>query len=112
MKTEKELNELSNAIGKAISAYHNAIAENLKESGREHRVVGYEDEDEKGLRVEIFGRHDDVVTLVIDKVRYNNEHESVEVHICEEEYRKQDYWIYPSILGDTEDYVYESIEWE
>jgi hypothetical protein len=111
MKTEKELNELNNAIGKAVFAYHNAIAENLKESGREHRVVGYEDEDEEGLRVEIIGRHNDAVSMVVDRIRYNNEHNSVEVHICEEDYRKQDYWVYISTLGDAQDYVNLSIEW-
>ena len=112
MKTTKELRELSNAIGKAICAYHNAISENLKESGKEHNVVGYEDEDEKGLRLEIIGRHDDLVSTVIDKVRYNNESDMVEVHICEEDYREQDYWTYISTLGDAQDYVNDSIEWE
>lgn len=112
MKTLDELNELSNAIGKAVRAYHNAIAENLKESGKEHKVVGYEDEDEDGLRVEIIGRHDDAVSMVVDKVRYNKEHNMVEVHICEEDYRKQDYWTYISTLGDAQDYVNQSIDWE
>ena len=112
MKTKKELDKLSNAIGNAIFAYHNAIAENLKESGKEHNVVGYEDEEEKGLRVEIIGRHNDVVSIVVDKVRYNNKSNSVEVHICEEDYREQDYWTFISTLDDAQDYVNDSIDWE
>ena len=112
MKTSKELNELNNAIGKAVFAYHNAISENLKESGKEHKVVGYEDEDEEGLRLEIIGRHDDAVSIVVDKIRYNKENNSVEVHICEEDYCEQDYWTYISILGDAQDYVNQSIDWE
>lgn len=112
MKTSKELNELNIAIGKAVFAYHNAIFENLKESGKEHKVVSYEDEGEKGLRLEIIGRHNDAVSMVIDKIRYNKGNNSVEVHICEEDYRKQDYWTYISTLGDAQDYVNQSIDWE
>lgn len=112
MKTSKELNELYIAIGKAVFAYHNAISENLKESGKEHKVVSYEDEDEKGLRLEILGKHNDAVSMVIDKIRYNKGNNSVEVHICEEDYRKQDYWTYISTLGDAQDYVNQSIDWE
>ena len=70
MKTKKELNELSNAIGKAERAYYNAIKENLKESGKEHSVES-DDEDEDGLHVTTTDRHDNNVIAVIDKVRFN-----------------------------------------
>lgn len=113
MKTKKELEKLSRAIGKAIFAYHNAIAVNLKECGKEMNVLPFDgDEDEKGLRLELVGRHNDLISTVIDKVRWNDEHNIVEVHIVEEDYDESDYWLDISYLGDNEDYVNDNIDWE
>jgi len=117
MKTKKELNELSNAIGKAVRAYHQAIFENIKESGKEFKVIGDNDEDEddvEGLNLTIIGRHDEAVDIVVDKVRYHqgNAIECVEVHIVRDEYRDVDYWCNADVLGDDLDYVYDSIDWE
>ena len=116
MKTKKELNELSSNIGKAIRAYHKAIFDNLKESGKEHKVLGDNDEgDKEGLRLTIIGRHDDAVEIVVDKVRYKKYEsgaEMIEVHICEEEFRDIDYWVDINILGDDADYVNDNIIWE
>ena len=114
MKTEKELHEMSLAIGKAISAYHMAILNNLKEGGKEYAVQG-DDEDEEGQRITINGRHDDLVDILVDKVRYkpNDGIGVVEVHIAEEDYKKKDYWIDANYLGSNDiDYIYDYIVWD
>ena len=110
MRTSKELNEMSAAIGKAICAYHNAVEENLKEGGKEYPI--YAEEDNSGLIVDVIGRHNDLITMEVDKIRYNNESELVEVHICQEDYESTDYWLYISFLGDATDYVLDNIIWE
>ena len=110
MKTSKELSELSAAIGKAINAYHNAVMENLKEGGKEYPI--YTEEDNAGFVVEFIGRHNDLVTAEVDKIRYNNENDSVEVHICREDYEAMDYWLGIWALGDAIDYVLDNIIWE
>jgi hypothetical protein len=110
MKTKKELETLSGKIGEAIYAYHNAIFENLKESGKEHTIVDSNEEDEKGVHLTV-----GVGVLTIDKVRFNAElgvNGAVEVHICEEDCRDTDKWVIASILGYDIDYVYDNIIWD
>ena len=115
MKTKKELNVLSNAIGDAIRAYHNAIFDNLKESGKEYGVeADWEDEDCNGIHLSIVGRHDNLVVLTVDKVRVNPEkgvNGVIEAHVCEEDYDGCDYWIVASEFGDDVDYLYDNIIW-
>ena len=114
MKSKKEIIELSIAIGRAIREYHKAIADNLKESGKEFSVKG-DDEDTNGLRLSVRDRHDGLADVVVDKVRYHtsdNGAEFVEVHICEEEYKDCDYWLIADCFGDDMDYVYDNIVWE
>ena len=110
MKTKTELKALSGNIGEAIHAYHNAIFENLKESGKEHTIDDdFNEEEGKGVHLTVGG-----VVLTIDKVRFNAElgvNGAVEVHICEEDYKDTDEWVYASILGDDIDYVYDNIIW-
>ena len=109
MKTREELNKLSMAIGKAILDYHNAVAENLKESGKEHNVVG-DDEDEDGIVLKL--RDDDAVdTCRIDKVRWNEDRNYVEFHSAQWNYRETNDWI-PILLGEDIVYVYDNIDWE
>ena len=114
MKTKEELNKLSNAIGDAERAYYNAIKENLKESGKEHSVES-DDEDEDGLHVTTTDRHDNNVIAVIDKIRLNtekNDYGVVEVHVCEWDYDKEDYWIdIQAFDSDVKPYVYDNIIW-
>ncbi len=114
MKTKKELNELSYAIGAAERAYYNAVRENLKESGKEH-IVESDDEDEDGLHVTTTDRHNNNVMAVIDKVRFNaNDGVDglVEVHVCEWDYDKEDYWIDIQMFDDSVlSYVYDNIIW-
>lgn len=110
MKTKEELNKLSQEIVSATFSYHNAIAENLKESGKEHKVIG-DDEDFDGIYLKV--RDDDSVdTILVDKVRWNEEREYIEYHCCEWNYTKTDDWCYIAWLGDDADYVFEAIEWE
>lgn len=114
MKTKKELQKLSNAIGAAQRAYHYAIFDNLKESGKEHGVESDCEEDDNGLHLTIIGRHDDAVLLEIDKVRFNKDkgvNGVVEVHISNEDYKPCDYWMMASEFGDDADYIYENIIW-
>jgi hypothetical protein len=116
MKTKKELEKLSNNIGVAIRKYHNAILENLKEVG-ECVVQGDnedEDEDTCGLSLMIDGRHNDMVNVVVDKIRFNDSNaiDKIEVHLCREDYRSCDYWLTSSYFGDDIDYVYDAIIWE
>ena len=119
MRTSKELKVLSNNIGKAIFAYHDAVKENLKESGNEYGVYGVygdeylEDDEVEAVRLTTFTDDGDgVVVMDIDKVRYNKEYDVVEVHVRMEDYRKCDWWYFASLLGDTIDYVYDAIKWE
>ena len=115
MKTKKELKKLSRAITKATYAYHKAIFDNLKESGKEFKVIGDNDEDDvEGLNLTIIGRHDEAVDIVVDKIRHATlkEIERIEVHICQEDYEKKDYWCDADVLGDDMDYVFGNIDWE
>ena len=115
MKTKKELQKLSNAIGEATRAYRQAIFYNLKESGKEHKVeADWEDEDYKGLHLTIIGRHDDAIVLEVDKVRFNKEkglHGAIECHVCSEDYDECDYWIMATEFGNDVDYLYNNIIW-
>jgi len=114
MKTKKELEKMSAAIGRAVSAYHNAIFENLKESGKEFSVQG-DDTDEKGQRLNIHGRHDDLVNILVDKVRHtpNDFMGVVEIHIAQEDYKETDYWMNIQHIGiDDMDYIYDYIVWD
>ena len=113
MRTKAELQELSKAIGDAERAFRNAIADNLKESGKEHNIL-FDDEYEDGFI--LFVRNDDgdgFNTEVIDKVRWNEERECVEYHLIEYNYYyERDEWYSVSLLGDDVDYLYEAIDWE
>ena len=114
MKTKKELQEMSAAIGKAVRAYHDAIFDNLKEGGKEYAVHGFNDEEE-GQRIDIHGRHDDLVNILVDKVRYtpNDSIGVVEIHIAEEDYEETDYWMNIHNIGiDDMDYIYDYIVWD
>jgi hypothetical protein len=109
MKTAKELYEMSMAIGKATRAYHKAVEDNLKESGKEHNVIG-DDEDYDGIYLKV--REDDAVdTILVDKVRWNNEGNCVEYHCSVWNYETTDNWTPISWLGDDIDYIYNNIEW-
>ena len=115
MKTKEELNELSYAIGVAERAYYNAVRDNLKESGKEY-IVESDDEDEDGLHVTTTDRHDNNVIAVIDKIRFNGDgchlEGIVEVHVCEWNYDKEDYWIdIQAFDSDVKAYVYDNIIW-
>ena len=116
MKTKKELDKLSYAIGKAERAYYNAVSDNLKESGKEHNVES-DVEDEDGLHVTTTDLHDNNVIAVIDKIRFNGNvgchpYGIVEVHVCEWDYNDEDYWIdVEAFDSDVKPYVYENIIW-
>lgn len=106
MKTIEELQELSDNIAKAVFVYHKAVEANLKESGKEYNVTN--DDYEKGLLVKRLG----VVDVVIDKVRYNNDTEDVEAHVCEEDGCESDDWLNVSYFEEDETYIYDKIEWD
>ena len=118
MKTSKEIHELTNAIGDATRAYHNAIADNLKECGKELNVMNiWEDEDAdgellNGMRLSVRGDDNDLNDEVIDKIRWNEEKGCVEYHSISYNYRQVDEWANVAWLGDDVDYIYEAIEWE
>ena len=109
MKTKKEIMQLRNAVGEAVSAYHNAIESNLKESGREHNVIG-DDEDYDGMFLTIYD-NDDINTILVDKVRWNEETECVEYHEAKFNYNECDVWKPIRWRGDDAEYIYEAIEW-
>ena len=120
MKTKKELDKLSNAIGVAERKYYNAIKENLKDSGKEYGVQSDYDEDDwddvVGLHVTTTDRHDNNVIAVIDKIRFNTCFNGgdgvVEVHVCAWDYVKKDYWIDIQMFNsDVKPYVYDNIIW-
>ena len=116
MKTSKELKALSDKCSEAIFAYHDAVKENLKESGKEHGVYGdeyLEDDKVEAVRLTTFNDDGDgVVFMDIDKVRYNKERDVVEVHVRMEDYRECDWWYDANMLGDPIGYVYDAIKWE
>ena len=115
MRTKKELDELSDAIGTAICNYHNAVAANLREAGKEFNVLP-DNEDDDGLRLDTRDDDNYVVNLVIDKIRWNPDYAEgigrIEVHSCEEEYKERDEWFDIDYLGDDTDYVLDNINWE
>jgi hypothetical protein len=116
MKTAKELQEMLYAIGEAERAYYKAIEDNLKESGKEYQLQKDwdEDEDSKGLHFSFTGRHNDLVPMELDKVRFNKDRGVsglVEVHICTEDYKDTDYWLMACEFGDDVQYIYDNIIW-
>lgn len=112
MRTKEQLQELSNAIGVAIRAYHSAVADNLKESGKEHNIL-FDDEFEKGLMLSVRNDNGDgLITEVIDKVRWNEEMQDVQYHSVEYNYKECDEWYSVSWLGEDADYIFEAIDWE
>lgn len=110
MKTKEQLQAMSNAIREAKRTYRNAIAVNLKESGKEHNLL-FDDEYEKGLMF-LVSVGDVVNTEVIDKVKWNEERQDVQYHIVESNYRECDLWSSVSWLGEDVDFLYEAIDWE
>ena len=110
MKTKKELQKLSTNISKAILAYRNAVAENLKESGKEHKVIDNSDEEIEGLILSV-SDDDSVDTILVDKVRWNNELNCVEYHTAEWNYGKTNTWTPIHWLSDEIEYIYDAIEW-
>ena len=110
MKSKEELDDLCMCIGKAQIAYRNANEENLRESGKEFPVMSDNEVEDKGLRMDVDGRHGQV-NVVIDKVRYNFDRDYVEVHICEEDYDAKDYWCDINLLGEDGYYIYENVDW-
>ncbi|GEM_PF-6677561 len=109
MKTAKELYEMSMAIGKATRAYHKAVDDNLKESGKVHNVIGDDDEYD-GIYLKL--RDDDAVdTCLVDKVRWNKGLNCSEFHCSEWDYETADDWTPVSWLGENIDYIYNNIEW-
>lgn len=115
MKTSKELQRLSDAIGEAERAYHKAIADNLKEGGKEYRVMNLWGDDEdapNGLNLSIRGDDNDLNDEVIDKVRWNEERGCIEYHSVRFNYRQVDEWANIAYLGEDADYVFQAIDWE
>ena len=108
MKTEKELRKLSANISKAKYVYRNAVAENLKESGKEHKVIDGYDEESKGLTLKIHGTD---TTILVDKVRWDNELNCVVYHTAEWNYKETDTWTPIHWLSDEIEYIYDAIEW-
>ena len=90
MKTSEELRKLSNAIGEASPAYHKAVEENLKESSKEHNVIG-DDEDYDGICRQVRDG-DDVDNVLVDKVRWNKVRGYVEYRCSEWNYNEADEW--------------------
>ena len=118
MRTKEELNLLSNAITDAIREYHNAIYDNLKESGKEYSIESDwgEEEDGDGVHLSTVGKHDYLITLVIDKIRFKkHEYDGegiIECHVCEEDYDGCDYWMNADNIDSVDiDYVYDNIIW-
>lgn len=109
MKTSKELYEMSMAIGEAKRAYREAVEANLKESGKEHNVIGDDDEYD-GIYLKL--RDDDAVdTALVDKVRWNNERNYAEFHYSEWNYDTADNWTPVYWLNEEINYIYDNIEW-
>jgi len=112
MKTKEELQELSFAIGKAKRVYHKAIADNLKEGGKEFNVLNpWGDEETSGLPISFGGDDCDLDEEVVDKVRWNEERGIIEYHSCRFNYLKVDTWADVNYLGDDVDYVFDAIDW-
>jgi hypothetical protein len=60
------------------------------------------------------GRHDDLVPMELDKVRFNKDRGVsglIEVHVCNEDYKDTDYWLMASEFGDDVQYIYDNIIW-
>jgi hypothetical protein len=116
MKTKEELQEMLSAIGEAERAYYKAIEDNLKESEKEYQLQKdwNEDEDSKGLHFSFTGRHNDLIPMELDKVRFNKDRGVsglIEVHVCTEDYNDTDYWLLASEFGDDVQYIYDNIIW-
>ena len=121
--TKEELNQLEREITTAERNFHNAVCENLK-NGKVYKVRSDNEEDEEeencdGLRVTIIGRHDSLVELVVDAIKYGKDfgtsvsNYGVKIHVAREDYKKCDTWYPIYICGSTEvTYIYSQIEWE
>lgn len=108
--TENELTILSENIGKAIRAYHNAIGENLKEVGEPVNVQGDDNEiDGIELSIEYDGQ---VHAQIYDKIKWDAERETILVHCTMSDFCKMNDWSYLTDLGNATDYLLEAICWK
>lgn len=121
MKTSKELQEMFDNIGDARAKYRNAVESNLKENCKEYDLeddMEPEDEEDEyyynGIHLNVEGRHDDLVLMQMDKIRFNKKrgvNGLVEVHVCAEDFENCDYWMLVCNFEDDIDYIYSSIIW-
>lgn len=111
MKTIQELNRLSELIGMAIKAYHDAIKENLQELG--HAVSVHDENNCEGIPGIILQVEDDgnLYRCIVDQVRLDKVNDTIMVHEREWNFVSCDEWCNISYLGDAADYVLEAIQW-
>lgn len=110
MKTKKQLEQLTEAIGNAIFAYRKAIKENnLQEIGHPVCVQG-DNSEELGITVSVID-DDTLAVCTIDQIKYDKEHDDILVHYSKYNYKETDEWNSLSCLGDADDYVLEAVQW-
>lgn len=109
MKTKKQLEQLTEAIGNAIFAYRRAIKENLQEIGHPVCVQG-DNSEELGITVSVID-DDTLAMCTIDQIKYDKEHDDILVHYISYNYNATDEWYSLSYLGDATDYVLEAVQW-
>ena len=112
---KNEINAYRRDMIKAKYAYHQAIAEKLKECGKELEVVSeYWDKDDdypKGVELTNLGDDNNAFNVVVNRIRYENGEPSF--HVCRWEYTEVDYWVTTGDLTEEcVDYIYDSIIWE
>ena len=104
----KEMSQLRTNLAMARKSYLDAIARNLKDSGKEFWIEPTGDDE--GCRVNnTFD--DEVVNMVIDKIRWHNN--QIELHKIEEDSNERDEWFSTAYVSDDAlEYIYDSIIWE
>ena len=117
---KNEISAFRRDMIKAKYAYHQAIAQKLKECGKELEVVEeyWDEEDDdcpKGVHLTTLGDDNNAFDVVVDRIRYEDGDSDgkVAVHICRWEYNEVDYWIsIGDLMDECADYVFSSIMWE
>lgn len=117
MKNLATLRNSYNGIHQARHQWAQAIIENLKEMGKEIKVLGdyYDPEDgwPEGLHIVIMDDDNYPQDIVIDSVKYEEkEHSNIAVHLCYWDPNKCDqWWSISDFSSDDADTILLAIQW-
>jgi len=109
MLSKRQLDAMSQEIGRMTRHYHAAIAENLKEAGKMLPVLGENDE-VKGISLDL-EYNGTLMNFIFDAVKWDEGRKAVMAHSTDGT-NEENMWWHIDELGDAQEYLIEAIQWE